>query len=379
MDEQELRAWLQLVRHARLNADAVAELFASFDSPVDIVNATVDSLIAAGLRPAAAARLKQPNDAALDGDLTWTQKSGNHFLRYIDPAYPRMLLHLRSPPAGVFVRGQVASLALPQLAIVGARNPTASGRETAEEFATHLAACGLAITSGLAAGIDGAAHRGALRAGGITIAVCGTGLDTVYPNDHRELAAKICERGALLSEFPPGTPLLRRNFPRRNRLISGLSLGTLVVEAALRSGSLITARFAADQGREVFAIPGSIHNPLSRGCHRLLRQGAKLVETAADILDELGPLAAACRGALTLADSRGTPLTTCRFPQPPLDKDYKMLLDALGFEPSSVDQLVGRSGLKAEEVASMLLILELDGRVEAGVGAMYLRTAAGAP
>jgi DNA processing protein len=299
-------------------------------------------------------------------DAAWLAQSGHHFVRCDSPLYPTLFNELRSAPIGLYVRGQPAVLGKPQLAIVGARNPTRSGRETAGAFAQHLAACGLIITSGLAAGIDAAAHRGALKANGVTIAVCATGVDTVYPRDHQELADAICEQGALVSEFPPGTAPLKFHFPRRNRLLSGLSLGTLVVEAAIHSGSLITAKFAADQGREVFAIPGSIHNPLARGCHQLLKQGAKLVESADDILAELGPLAA------TLRDARPAPSM-----QPPpsdapmLDKEYKILLDALGFESASVDQLVARTGLKAEAVASMLLILELDGRVDASPGALY--------
>jgi DNA processing protein len=205
-----------------------------------------------------------------------------------------------------------------------------------------------------------------LRAGGITIAVCATGLDQVYPKAHQALAEQICDRGALVSEFPPGTAPLRFHFPRRNRLISGLSLGTLVVEAALHSGSLITAKFALEQNREVFAIPGSIHNPLARGCHQLLKQGAKLVESGADILAELGGLAASLR------DSRPAPVAEDVHQSGALlDKAYKILLDALGFEPTSLDQVVMRTGLKAEEVASMLLILELDGRVESSAGALY--------
>jgi len=269
------------------------------------------------------------------------------------------------------------------LAVVGARNPTRAGRETAEAFAEHLAACGLHIVSGLAAGIDAAAHRGALKARGITIAVCATGLDIVYPKDHRELAEQVCSSGAMVSELPPGTGPLKFHFPRRNRLISGLSLGVLVVEAAIHSGSLITAKFAADQGREVFAIPGSIHNPLARGCHLLLRQGAKLVESADDILTELGPLAASLRdrhGALLRAAP--SPENRPNDPEssgPRLDKEYKILLDALGFDPASVDQLVVRTGLKAEEVASMLLILELDGRVASNPGALYSLVPAGVP
>jgi DNA processing protein len=267
---------------------------------------------------------------------------------------------------------------MPQLAIVGARNPTASGSEMAFGFAEHLAGCGLTITSGLALGIDAASHRGALACGGTTVAVCGTGLDVIYPKAHRQLAAEIERNGALISEFPLGTPAAKANFPRRNRLISGLSLGTLVVEAAVQSGSLITARLAAEQGREVFAIPGSIHNPLARGCHRLIRQGAKLVETAEDIFEELRPLVGVLQAPkgehhLNIAALAQRKAVATKASARPLDKGYEILLDAIGFEPTGVDLLVVRTGLRADEVASMLLILELEGHISSHPGGLYVR------
>jgi DNA processing protein len=250
--------------------------------------------------------------------------------------------------------------------MVGSRNPTTGGERTARDFARHLAGCGLAITSGLAVGVDAAAHQGALEAGGITLAVTGTGLDRVYPARHRELAHRIAERGALVSEFPPGTPPLAGNFPRRNRIISGLSVGTLVVEAALKSGSLITARLAVEQGREVFAIPGSIHNPLARGCHALIRQGAKLVETADDIAEEL----AALLGGLSLEPvvDAGHADEGCHSLE---DPEYQRLLQAMGHDPVSVDQLVARTGFTAETVSSMLLLLELQGHVSSSPGGFF--------
>jgi DNA processing protein len=258
----------------------------------------------------------------------------------------------------LYVEGEVGTLSLPQLAVVGSRNPTALGRDTAEQFARHLAGSGFTITSGLALGIDAAGHRGALQAGGRTIAVLGCGLDAIYPRGNIELATQVAGSGALVSDLPTGTRPLKHHFPRRNRIISGLSVGTLVVEAALQSGSLITARLAAEQGREVFAIPGSVHNPLSRGCHRLIRQGAKLVETVEDIFTELGPL-------LTHLDAATRAETTDgkRVFGPVLDKDQEILLDALGFAPAGIDSLVARTGYAADAVASMLLILELEGRV----------------
>jgi DNA processing protein len=253
-----------------------------------------------------------------------------------------------------------------QLAMVGSRNPTPGGVRTASDFARHLAHAGLVITSGLALGIDAAGHAGALAAGQPTIAVMGTGLDRVYPGSHRELAHRIAAQGALVSELPIGAQPRPENFPRRNRIISGLSLGTLVVEAAQRSGSLISARCAAEQGREVFAIPGSIHNPLARGCHALIRQGAKLVETAEDVVNELGALALA--GTLQEVAS---PTPTDAAPR--LDPEYAKLLDSIGFDPLPVDVLVATCGLTPAEVSSMLLQLELRGFVASSPGGLYNR------
>lgn len=258
-------------------------------------------------------------------------------------------------------------LGSPQLAIVGSRNPSGEGRRNAEEFAAYLARCGLTITSGMALGIDSASHRGALKAGGATLAVWGTGLDKVYPPAHRELAEQIAAHGLIVSEYTPGTPPLPHNFPRRNRLISGLSVGTLVVEANQSSGSLITARLASEQGREVFAIPGSIHNPLARGCHRLIREGAKLVESAGDILEELAPLL-----KLEAAAAEQAPAATQAAAEPD-DPEYRLLLNSLDYAPTSVDALVERTGLTPDVLSSMLLMLELQGLVEAAPGGHYSR------
>ena len=266
----------------------------------------------------------------------------------------------------LFVRGNVSALADPQLAMVGSRNPTAGGRATARDFAAFFARAGLSITSGLALGIDTACHEGALAAQGLTVAVLACGLDEIYPPENRALAERITESGALISEFPPGTPPIPQRFPQRNRIIAGISYGTLVVEAASRSGSLITARLAGEAGREVFAIPGSIHNPLTRGCHELIRQGAKLVERADDVLAEL-------KISLT-SQLLATPANGPENP-PKLDKAYKILLDALAFEPASVDSLIERTGMNSESIASMLLILELDGHVAPHPGGRYSRMA----
>ena len=310
--------------------------------------------------------LDQPDWRAIEQDLSWLQRPDNHLLHQDDPRYPPLLRQIPYPPPLLFVHGDPLCLQSPQLAIVGSRSPTPLGRETAHSFAAHLVNAGLAITSGLAFGIDAAAHQGALSGNGSTIAVMGTSLDRVYPAKHRDLAHRIAECGVLVSELPIGTPALAENFPRRNRLISGLALGVLVVEAATQSGSLITARLATEQGREVFAIPGSIHNPLAKGCHALIRQGAKLVETATDILEELGPLAAAGANPCAAPDTAGAPSSS-------LDDDYRQLLAAMGDQPASVDLLVERSGLTAEAVSSMLLILELEGYVAAVPGGLYGR------
>jgi DNA processing protein len=308
---------------------------------------------------------RRPDWQRVEQDLAWLERPGNGLLPLDDPRYPPLLRQIPYPPPLLFVHGDPDCLRLPQLAIVGARNPTPLGRETAQRFAAHLAECGLLITSGLALGIDAAAHEGALAGGGRTIAVMGTSLDRVYPARNRDLAHAIAERGALVSELAIGTPPTAENFPRRNRLISGLALGVLVVEAAAQSGSLITARLATEQGREVFAVPGSIHNPLAKGCHALIRQGAKLVETAADILEELGALAAATGEVAASRTSAPTPVV--------LDEEYRHLLAAMGDEPVGIDLLVDRCGLTAEALSSMLLILELEGYVAAMPGGLYGR------
>jgi len=253
------------------------------------------------------------------------------------------------------------------LAIVGSRNPTPSGRDTTADFARYLAACGLTIVSGLAIGIDRAAHTGALESGQ-TVAVLGTGPDRIYPAAHRDLARQIAHNGALVTEYPPSTAPIGRNFPCRNRIISGLSLGTLVTEAAPKSGSLITARYAVEQGREVFAIPGSIHNPLAWGCHALIKDGAKLVESAADILEELGPLL----GGPLAAEVTGLDRSDTGDPED-LDADYLRLLENLGYDPVSPDELIHRTGLPAQNIASMLLFLELKGYVSPSPGGRYCR------
>ncbi len=323
-----------------------------------------------GLTTTGIAWLLAPDDARIDADLHWLGRTGCALLASTDPGYPELLRRSPDATAVLYVRGNPASLLEPQLAMVGSRNPTAGGRTTAREFAASFARLGLAITSGLALGIDAACHEGALAAGGITIAVLGCGLDNVYPRENVSLADRVAASGAVISEFPPGTPALREHFPQRNRIIAGLAHGTLVVEAAQRSGSLITARLAGAAGREVFALPGSIHNPLARGCHELIRQGAKLVERVEDVLAELKISLA---HQLLGDPARPSPATSCEGRV--LDKAYKILLDALAFEPASVDSLIERTGLNSESIASMLLILELDGHVAPHPGGRYSRLA----
>lgn len=324
------------------------------------------------LPEAAVAALAIPDTAQLTSDRAWALAQGITLLHALDPHYPPQLAGIRAAPAVLYVRGDAHALGTAQLAIVGTRRPTGAGERTARSFAACLVQSGLIITSGLALGIDAASHDAALAAGGRSIAVLGRGLDAIYPPENATLAERIASQGALVSEFAPGTPPRRGNFPRRNRLISALSRGVLVVEAARHSGSLITARLAAEQGRKVFAVPGSIHNPMARGCHALIRSGARLVESAAEILQELR-----LPPHITLSEQQLTPAATAPLTRPAgtptLDNDYKILLDALGHEPAGVDLLVERSGLPSPSVASKLLILELEGHVELQADGRYMR------
>ena len=328
---------------------------------------------ACGLTSRSVEVLSTGTQALVAADYEWLQQPNHHLVCIGDNDYPPLLKQIADAPTGLFISGNPKLLATPQLAIVGSRNPTPYGREIATAFAKHLTQCGLTITSGLAEGIDAASHRGALDGTGQTIAVCGTGLDTVYPPNSKSLALEIEQRGALVSEFPIGTTARKFHFPLRNRIISGLSLGTFVVEAALHSGSLITAKQAGDYGREVFALPGSIHNPMAKGCHQLIRQGAKLVDSAEDILNELGPLASMAQSLRRIAKPANPPDLPANSDME-LDNDYKILLDALGFEAVGIDQLIERSGLTADVVASMLLILELEDHIASIPGGLYLRT-----
>ncbi len=364
-NDDTLSDWLILHHAPGIGAVTIQHLLERYASPAAALQAAAHQKL--GLEPAAQRFLQQPDRERIERDLAWAEQPGNRIITCREPAYPALLLQIADPPPLLYVHGNIEALGQLQLAMVGSRNPTASGQRTATEFARYLALAGLTITSGLALGIDAASHRGALDVSKPTIAVMGTGLDRVYPSRHRELAHAIAEHGALVSEFPTGTAPRPENFPRRNRIISGLSLGILVVEAATRSGSLITARCAGEQGREVFAIPGSIHNPLARGCHTLIRQGAKLVETAQDVIDELGALAGAC------ATPEPQDMDQARAPARELSTDYLQLLDSIGFEPTSIDAVVETSGLTPAEVSSMLLQLEMSGFVASCTGGLYNR------
>src|SRR5688572_26971928 len=362
-------AWLRLALVPGVSVRHQVALLHAFRSAEQVFTMPTAE-VAAVVGDDAASRLAHgPPSRALDQALAWLQSPGHHLVTWGDACYPKLLLEIANPPCVLYARGRIELLDKPALAIVGSRNATAQGARDAETFAEALSGAGLTIVSGLALGIDAAAHRGGLRGPGSSIAVVGTGADRVYPLRNKGLADDLAARGLIVSEFPLGTPALRENFPRRSRLISGLSRGVLVVEAAPQSGSLITARFASEQGREVFAIPGSIHSPLSRGCHRLIRQGAKLVESADDIFTELGALLAGLGEEAARSEEPDGQAETGRA----LDKEYEILLDALGFEPASVDALVSRTGLRADAVASMLLILELEGQVEQQHGGVFCR------
>jgi DNA processing protein len=363
-------AWIDLLAAPGLGAAKVRALVATHGSAV--------AAVAAALRDAdvpAAAResLRAPDAAVRAAAQRWFDAPGHRLVACTDADFPALLRDVPSAPAALFVAGDPLQLWAPQIAIVGARSATASGLANARAFAREFALAGNVVTSGLAEGIDGAAHAAALDAGGATVAVLGTGPDIVYPRRHRELAARIAANGALVSEFPPGTPGKPEHFPRRNRIISGLSLGTLVIEASLNSGSLITARYAAEQGREVFALPGSIHSPLARGCHKLIRDGAQLVETANEVLEQLhgigARLADHLRERLIAGDAAPGGATGTRAADP----DYARLLAAIDHAPAALDELAARSGLGAAALSSMLLVLELEGTVVAAGGRYALK------
>jgi len=363
--DRELASWLQLALTPDIGAATLRRLLGDFGLPENVLAAGRAQLERYLPRTLIDAMHSTAVARAVEQTLAWAQAPARAVVTLADATYPRLLLEISDPPPLLYCDGRVDLLNRPSLAVVGSRNATAQGLRNAEQFARAFSEAGLTIVSGLALGIDAAAHRGGLAGLGSTIAVLGTGIDRVYPAQNQPLAESVAAQGLLVSEFPLATPSRRQNFPRRNRLISGLAHGCLVVEAALASGSLITARAAADQGREVFAIPGSIHSPLSRGCHALIKSGAKLVETAEDVLTEL---AVYRRAAESGSRRTGSPPAPAPQPESPL-------LSHLGFDPVDIDALCARSGLPAERVTAELLRLELDGQVAALPGGLYQRQA----
>src|SRR5579859_8074562 len=356
--DSETLAWLRLGLVSELTPTSFRKLLATHSSPEAICASDRATLSLSVASDIAAAIARGPDPDRFDAALRWLDDPFNRVVTLADDAYPRLLLEISDPPPLLYVTGNPELLDHASLAVVGSRNATPQGRGNAEAFSRELSDGGFTIVSGLALGIDAAAHLGGLAGASSSVAVVGTGLDIVYPARNRDLAHRLAGQGALVSEFALGTPALASNFPRRNRLISGLSRGCLVVEAALKSGSLITARSALEQGREVFAIPGSIHSSLSKGCHLLLKQGAKLAESSQDILEELGA-AVQCRLATIEPDDEGS--------------EVNPLLTALGFDPLDLDALCQRSGLTPESASAMLLTLELEGVVSRLPGGKFQR------
>lgn len=357
----DIESWLSLNLIDGLGGESIRRLLVAFGNPTAILSAPISALERIVKKPIAE-RIKQGADRnKIAGVFKWLEDPINAIITLADPDYPVQLLNITDPPPLLYFKGRRELLQLSALAVVGSRNATPQGLSNAEAFSEATSNAGLCIISGMALGIDTAAHYGGLRGSAASIAVVGTGLDIVYPARNHPLAHKLAKEGALISEFPLGTPAIGRNFPRRNRIISGMSQGCLVVEAALQSGSLITARQALDQGREVMAIPGSIHSPLSKGCHALIKQGAKLVESTQDILDELNCL------ALTIDENKTA--------EPTIEKltENTTLLQYLGYDAVDIDTLCTRSGLTAEIVSAMLLTLELDGQVSSLPGGCYQR------
>lgn len=356
-------AWLTLEAIPGLGPDAAQRLLRAFDLPADILAAHPAQLEPLVGKTLARAIAQGVDAAALQPGLDWLAQPDNHLITWNDPAYPAALRDLPAPPAWLYVKGDPAWLARPMLAIVGSRHATPQGLRDAEAFAQTLSEAGLTIVSGLALGIDTAAHNGGLAGLASSVAVVGTGLDRVYPARNKALAHRLAAEGGIVSEFPIGTPPKSGHFPRRNRIISGLSLGVLVIEAALESGSLITARLASEQGREVFALPGSIHSTLSKGCHRLIKQGAKLVESANDVLEELGRL-------LPETLSRKS-ADTAAFGK--VSETDDALLVLLSGGPLILDQLASRLGLTVEDVSVKLLAAEMQGAIAKLPGGLYQR------
>lgn len=367
-DISEKALWISLSTVHGLGAQTFCLLLKTFGSPANVYAATTKQLKQVVSEKIATAIAQGINEQAIADGSQWLSNSNNYLVTLADPHYPKALLEITDPPPFLYAKGNLTLLNQASIAIVGSRNASVQGEKNAEAFAHDLCGYGLCIVSGLALGIDAAAHRGALKANGATIAVVGTGLDIVYPAKHRDLAHQIAERGLIISEFALGTPSKPQNFPKRNRIISGLSMGCLVVEANLQSGSQITARMAAEQGREVFAIPGSIHSPMSKGCHQLIKQGAKLVDCLQDIVEDLG-LSQLALNTTTLSNITSTNDASITASQ--ASSTNNSLLSIMGFEPISLENLVRLSHLTVSEVSSMLMLLELEGRVASLAGGQY--------
>jgi len=372
-----LASWLRLAAVPGIGSQTQRQLLSAFGLPEEIFAASGSSLRSVIGADLAIALHAHDSSAEIEAAFAWADEPGNRLLTLADPDYPRALLDTQDPPILLYAKGCIEHLNRPAIALVGSRNATRQGEENAEAFAEVLSKAGLGIVSGMALGIDAAAHRGGLKGPGSTIAVIGTGIDRIYPARNALLARQIAERGVILSEFALGMPPLQHNFPRRNRIIAGLAKGCLVVEAAERSGSLITARLAAEAGREVFAIPGSIHSPVAKGCHKLIKQGAKLVESAQDILEEL---------RLDLPSNKK--LSPAGAPENDANENTTLplevngnegkILAAMAFDPVSIDTLADRTGLTADILLAMLLPLELEGRVAQVPGGLYQQNVKGA-
>lgn len=359
----DLEAWLSLNLIDGVGGESIRKLLIAFGNPAAILSAHPSALERIVKKPLAQRIAQGANRAKIAAVLRWLEDPFNAIITLADPDYPAQLLNIDAPPPLLYFKGRRELLRQPALAVVGSRNATPQGLSNAEAFSEAASNAGLCIISGMALGIDTAAHHGGLRGSAASIAVVGTGLDIVYPAKNHPLAHKLAKEGALISEFPLGTPAIGRNFPRRNRIISGMSHGCLVVEAALQSGSLITARQALEQGREVMAIPGSIHSPLSKGCHALIKQGAKLVENTQDILDELNYLTLVQNEEIAAKKELVVKKET----------ENVILLKHLGYDAVDIDTLCSRSGLTAEVVSAMLLTLELDGQISSLPGGCYQR------
>ena len=374
--------WLSLLLTPGLGIGALHQLPLEAEDWPSLSQRSAAELKQLGFKPASIRALHQPDPDRLQACFDWLAMPGHHLVPITDPLYPPLLKRIDDAPILLFVNGSPDVLVQPQIAIIGSRKASTGGLQHAAEFAHALSRAGFVVTSGLALGVDGAAHEAAIKAGGLTIAVGGTGPDQVYPARHRNLAHEIVDNGAVISSFAPGAGPRPGHFPARNRIISGMSLGALVIEAGEQSGSLITARLAGEQGREVFAIPGSIRNPMARGCHRLIRQGAKLVETPDEVIEELRPL------TQELADSLRGLIESETLEEPELtlpdesafcsdsssdDRQAQVLLEAIGFDPTPVDAIIERTQMSTQTVSSMLLMLELEGLVHAHAGGRYSR------